>query len=211
MSIEKELASHKAIEDYLELMIGRRIGHESAKTYIANVQSGFFDKYLSGCKILEIGHRGAEGTQPTIKHAIGVDVDYPGYDGIRLPFDEASQDAVYSSHCLEHIDDDVNAIRDWFRVIKIGGYLVLTVPHQFLYEKRKVLNHAFTSHKRFYTPAKLVEMIEAALAPNSYRLRSLRDNDMFYDYSINPNNHAVGCYEIELVLQKIEPPYWGLL
>lgn len=210
MSIDKEIASHKLIEDYLELMIGRRIGHESAKTYITNVHSGFFQKYLSGEKILEIGPRGSDGGSPTIAHAIGIDLDYPGYDGIHLPFDTESQNAVYSSHCLEHIDNDVEAIREWFRVLKIDGYIVLTVPHKFLYEKREKLDAGKTSHKHFYTPATLLWLIEASLAPNSYRVKSLRDNDMFYDYSIPPSAHATGCYEIELVLQKIKPPYWGL-
>jgi len=61
MTIAKETQSHKLIEGYLELMIGRKIGHESAKTYIANVQLGFFDKYLSGKYILDIGYRGIAG------------------------------------------------------------------------------------------------------------------------------------------------------
>src|ERR1700722_11359160 len=178
------MQSHKLIEDYLELMTGRRIGHESAKTYMANVQSGFLERYLSGENILEIGYQGADKTSTVVSQAVGVDLDYEGYDGLHLPFDDCTQDAVYSSHCLEHIDDDVGALRDWFRVLKIGGYLVLTVPHQYLYERKLVLDPNKTGHKHFYTPGTLMQTIEQTLVPNHYRVRSLRDNDMFYDYSI---------------------------
>jgi SAM-dependent methyltransferase len=210
MSIEKENQSHKLIEDYLALMVGRKVGHESAKTYIANIQSGFFQKYLSG-KVLDIGYRGADAdTSPIVENATGIDIGYSGYDGIHLPFESQSQDAVYSSHCLEHIEEELNAIREWFRVIRVDGYLVITVPHQFLYEKKIKFNHRNTGHLRFYTPATLMETIELALAPNHYRVRSLRDNDMFYDYRITPDEHPMGCYEIELVVQRIKPPAWVL-
>jgi len=44
-----------------------------------------------------------------------------------------SIDAVFSSHLLEHIDDYVKALHEWWRVIKIGGYLILYLPHKSLY------------------------------------------------------------------------------
>ena len=211
MSIEKELLSHKHMEDYLEIMTSRKIGHESAKTYLANVQSGFFDKYLSGKNVLDIGYQGVKGVSCTIvPYAIGIDCDTPGYDGLHLPVDTKSQDAVYSSHCLEHIEDHAAAICEWFRVLKIGGYLVLTVPHQYLYERKSIYDGNGTGHVHFYTPATLMELIESALLPNTYRIRSLRDNDMLYDYGVPLSDHPTGCYEIELVVQKIQPPMWEL-
>lgn len=210
MSLDKENKSHTLIENYLELMVGRRIGHESAKSFIAHAQSGFFERYFLGEKILEIGYRGAENLNPILPHVIGIDMDYPGYDGLHLPFPDTSQDAVYSSHCLEHIEDDATAINEWFRVLKIGGYLVITVPHQYLYERKKKYPEECTGHKHFYTPSSLMNLIECALVPNHYRIRGLRDNDLFYDYTITLGHHPVGCYEIELVLQKIRPPAWEL-
>src|SRR5436305_812127 len=63
----------------------------------------------------------------------GVDVDYPGYDGIHLPFPDESQDAVYNSHCLEHIANYHDALLEWYRVLKIGGYLIIVVPHQHMF------------------------------------------------------------------------------
>jgi hypothetical protein len=36
------------------------------------------------------------------------------------------------------------------------------------------------------------------------------DNDLGYDYSVDLDRHPYGCYEIELVIEKIMPPVWGL-
>jgi hypothetical protein len=38
----------------------------------------------------------------------------------------------------------------------------------------------------------------------------LIDNDAGYDYSIPPDQHPAGCYEIELVIQRIQQPAWQL-
>lgn len=50
-----------------------------------------------------------------------------------LPFEDASQDFVFSSHLLEHIEDHVAALTEWWRVLKPGGHLVLYLPHKDLY------------------------------------------------------------------------------
>jgi SAM-dependent methyltransferase len=140
-----------------------------------------------------------------------VDLDYPAYDGKRLPFPDESIDTVYSSHMLEHAADFRTTICDWHRVVRSGGYIVCVVPHQFLYEKRRSLPSSWNAdHKRFYTPASLLHEVEASLRPNTYRVRHLRDNDEGFTYDIGPEAHSGGGYEIELVVQKITPPGWDL-
>ncbi len=190
----------------------RPVGTEARKTFQIRLENGFIGAYLSGDRVLDVGFRGYGGTVvPIVPNAIGIDLDYPGYDGRVLPFADGSQDAVFSSHCLEHIADDRNALRDWFRVLKVGGYLVIAVPHQFLYEKRAFPPSRWNGdHKRFFTPGILMTRVERALVPNSYRLRHLADNDHGFDYAVPPRQHAGGCYEIEMVIQKIAPPAWAL-
>ncbi len=84
------------------------------------------------------------------------------------------------------------------------------VPHRDLYERAADLPSRWNGdHKRFYTPASLMREIEEALPVNSYRLRHLVDNDFGFDYARAPELSPVGCYEIELVLQKIERPAWS--
>jgi ADP-heptose:LPS heptosyltransferase/predicted SAM-dependent methyltransferase len=47
----------------------------------------------------------------------------------------ASQDFVFSSHTLEHIADYKAALKEWWRVIKQGGHLVLYLPDEDEYPK----------------------------------------------------------------------------
>ncbi len=49
-------------------------------------------------------------------------------DATRLPFADATFDTVVTSEVLEHIQDDVTAIKELHRVLKPGGTLGVTVP-----------------------------------------------------------------------------------
>jgi ubiquinone/menaquinone biosynthesis C-methylase UbiE len=148
---------------------------------------------------------------PITETAVGVDIDYPQYDGRTLPFADESQDAVYSSHCLEHIPGYIRAIQEWYRVTKVGGHVITVVPHAHLYERlQRPPSRWNAEHERFYTPASLLAEFEAALRPNSYRVRYLEDNDLDYDYSVDLSYHPIGCYEIVLVIEKISLPSWSL-
>ncbi|MFB0612540.1 methyltransferase domain-containing protein [Aurantiacibacter poecillastricola] len=190
---------------------GLKVGEEARKNFSRWLEDGFIERYLSGEKILDIGFQGyLDEVHPITPNAIGIDLEYPGYDGRTLPFDERSQDAVFVSHCLEHIEDYRTVIADWFRVLRVGGYLIIAVPHQYLYERKLMLPSRFNlDHRRFYTPGSLMREIEEALDPMSYRVRMLTDNDRGFDYSIPPEEHAGGCYEILFVAEKIERPEYA--
>ncbi len=47
---------------------------------------------------------------------------------------DSSFDYVHSSHCLEHMVDPHVALRNWIRICKVGGYLIVTIPDEELYE-----------------------------------------------------------------------------
>jgi SAM-dependent methyltransferase len=185
---------------------------EAGRSFAEKLKNGFFSTYMAGEVTIDVGYRGAfEDAVPILPRAIGVDLDYPGYDGKKLPFPDESIDTVYSSHMLEHVADFRTTIRDWHRVVRSRGFIVCVVPHQFLYEKKRSLPSSWNAdHKRFYTPASLLGEFEASLQPNTYRVRHLRDSDENYTYEIGPEIHSGGGYEIEIVVQKIEPPAWDL-
>ncbi len=191
---------------------GRPVGGEAAKSFDRRIDTGFWSRFVTGPNVLDIGFRGYGGTvQPILPGAIGVDLDYPGYDGRRLPFPDGSQDAVFSSHCLEHIPAYVNAIQDWHRVVKLDGHIVTVVPNMAIYERKvRPPSRWNDDHQRFYTPSRLLAEFEQALAPNCYRVRLLEENDESYRYDDGPEVHPFGCYEIVLVIQKIRPPAWRL-
>lgn len=186
---------------------------EAGRSYLERLRSGFLDRYCSGPLVLDIGYTGYDNPErkTALPNAIGIDLDTPGYDGWRLPYNDATVDTVFSSHCLEHVLYDHAAIRDWMRVLKVGGFIVCIVPSQALYEKRRFLPSRFNGdHKRMYTPASLAGSFEEALEVNSYRIRHLAENDRGFNYALGPEVHSDGAYEIEIVVEKITPPDWTL-
>jgi SAM-dependent methyltransferase len=46
----------------------------------------------------------------------------------RIPFAAESFDVVYCSHVLEHVPDDRAAIREFYRILRPGGWAILLVP-----------------------------------------------------------------------------------
>lgn len=44
-------------------------------------------------------------------------------------------DFVYSSHCLEHLNDPVEGLNNWLRVVKPGGHIIFAVPDEDMYEQ----------------------------------------------------------------------------
>jgi len=190
----------------------RPVGLESRKTYADKITSGFIDKYLSGPAVLELGYKGyISGTVPIVPQAIGVDLGYPGYDGVTLPFADESFDAIYSSHCFEHIPDYCEVLRDWYRLLKIGGHIIIVVPHQQMFEKKRSLpSPSNPDHRRFYTVESLAGELAEAFEENSYRIRHVAENDQGFNYSDPPKSPSYGCYEIECVVEKIVKPKWNL-
>ena len=46
-----------------------------------------------------------------------------------LPFGDNSQDVVISRHVLEHCVDTIETLKNWIRVVKPGGKLIIAVPN----------------------------------------------------------------------------------
>lgn len=51
-------------------------------------------------------------------------------DICNLPFENNKYDLIICNHVLEHIPDDLKAMKELFRVLKPGGYAVLQVPYE---------------------------------------------------------------------------------
>ena len=120
-----QLGNHWVPEDW-------PVQGEAASTFRENLLGEFFHKYMAGDVIIDVGFRGEyENPVPILPHAIGVDVDYPGYDGVTLPFADGSVDTVYSSHMLEHAPDYKATIRDRYRTLKPGASSCVSFPINF--------------------------------------------------------------------------------
>jgi SAM-dependent methyltransferase len=64
---------------------------------------------------------------------------------------DCTYDFVHSSHCLEHLVDPVAGLKTWLRIIKPGGYLIITVPDEDLYEQGVFPSTFNRDHKWTFT------------------------------------------------------------
>lgn len=60
-------------------------------------------------------------------------------------------DFVLSSHCLEHMQDPFEAIKNWLRILKPHGHMVLVVPDEDLYERGVFPSQNNPDHKWTFT------------------------------------------------------------
>ena len=78
--------------------------------------------------------------------------DLPDGDAQLLEgLEDSTFDCVHSSHCLEHLTDPFVGLQNWFRVTRPGGYLVVTVPDEDLYEQGTEFPAFNSDHKWTFT------------------------------------------------------------
>ena len=61
---------------------------------------------------------------------------------------------VHSSHCLEHVENPTVGLQNWFRALKPGGHLIITVPDEDLYEQGQFPSTWNKDHKFTFTISK---------------------------------------------------------
>ena len=107
-------------------------------------------------------------------------------------------DYVFSSHCLEDLEDTEGALREWLRVLRPGGYLVLYLPHRDVYPAIG-RPHANAAHKHDFAEA---DVISAAQRVADCRVAHCeRRGTGEYDYERRGEIE----YSFELVLEKLGP------
>jgi SAM-dependent methyltransferase len=106
------------------------MGNETRKTNKIRGQL-FIDKYFQG-SVIDIGG----GNDPVTPNAKVFDLKDGDAQYIANYEDMESYDCVHSSHCLEHMVDVPKAMLQWWSLVKRGGYMIITVPHEDLYEQK---------------------------------------------------------------------------
>lgn len=72
-------------------------------------------------------------------------------------------DFVHSSHSLEHMVDVKIALDNWVRILKPGGYLVITVPDEDLYEQGEWPSRFNSDHKWSFTLYKVQSLMPKSI------------------------------------------------
>ena len=92
--------------------------------------SHFASTYLSG-RVLDIG----AGPDLVCPHAQAFDQEHGDANKIDAYFEAESFDTVHSNHSLEHMLDPVQALHRWWSLVKSGGFMIVVVPDEYLYEQ----------------------------------------------------------------------------
>ena len=117
-----------------------------------------YSKYMRGVVMdFGCGAKPYRGLFTNCVKYIGLDTDISGhshngedvdvkYDGKNIPFGENEIDSIFSSEVFEHVEDIHSIMDELHRVLKPGGYMLITAPfvwneHEIPYDFRR-----FTSY-----------------------------------------------------------------
>lgn len=193
------LAAWPGIGDTLKIV-------ETDKAFERRQREGFFARYTQGPGI-DIGC----STSPVTPDCDKWDKSLGHGDATTMTgVPDCKYDYVYSSHCLEHLDDPITALRNWWRILRPCGWLIVMVPHRDLYEKRLTLPSRWNAdHKYFWLPVwsepphtlGLIAVAISALG-ETFWPQSLRVLDEGFGNS-GEYVHSSGEYSIEMILRKL--------
>ena len=125
-------------------------------------------------------------------------------------------DFVHSSHCLEHLNDPREGLVNWLRIVKPGGYVIVTIPDEDLYEQGLFPSTFNRDHKVTFTlfkhnswSAKSINVLDmvAGLGPAAQpiKLELLTSSYKFDLPRFDQTSSPVGESAIEIVLRKRLP------
>ncbi|HEY0066776.1 MAG TPA: methyltransferase domain-containing protein [Flavisolibacter sp.] len=97
-----------------------------------------------------------------------------------IPLDDHSVDAIMCTEVLEHIPDPAAAIREFSRLVKPGGYLLITAPFASLTHFAPY--HFASGLSRFF--------YEHHLPANGFQIEDLQLNGNFFEYLAQENRRV---------------------
>lgn len=105
-------------------------------------------------------------------------------------FADRTWDGVFSSHLLEHLVDTERALAEWWRVVKVGGHLVLYLPHADFYPN---INQpgANPDHKHDFRPNDIKKV-----------MREVASDGHGWDLLVNENRNEGREYSFLQVYRK---------
>lgn len=109
-----------------------------------------------GCNRVEWAFPGAIAVDPILD---------PQYDALNFPPQAYELDYIFSSHCLEHLQNWVKVLDYWTFKLKVGGVLFLYLPD---YSQEYWRPWHNTKHLNIFTPQILTDFMQDCGYENVY-------------------------------------------
>ena len=172
-------------------------------------------KFRLDSRVLDIGcYTGSlisDLSQTGFSDVYGVDVDshavargqklYPAlearitsYDGVTLPFAEATIDVVTMFDVLEHIPNVEKFLSQQVqRVLKPGGTLVFQTPNKYTNIPWEILIHkSFTKYKSYHMSLQSYHSLKLLLQTAAFQDIEIVKRDMMHPYYLEPLRQHLG-------------------
>ena len=154
------------------------------------------------------------GNDPVFNHVIPFDQQHGDANHISKYIDK-KLDFVFSSHCLEHMHNPYHVIKEWYSILKPGGYLFILVPDEDLYEQGHFPSRYNSDHKSTFTIAK-----KQSWSPKSVNVKDLAESlngeiisiklqDNNYDYQLQTHKTGWWAHRLWRWFKKVSRPFKG--
>lgn len=149
---------------------------------------------------------------PGVARIITFDKEDGDAERLDEEFEEGEFDFIHASQCLEHMSEPYGAMARWLRVLRDGGFAVISVPDFDLYEQGFWPSRFNPDHKSTWSidrkPNEVGIWVLDFLQKFPVRTHLLQLCDQGYDYDIKGRDQtyqhpAVAEAFIEFVVQKI--------
>ena len=127
-----------------------------------------------------------------------------------LPYENETFDIVYSSHVLEHVNDEVKALAEMRRVLKQDGVLIIGMPTASMAILNYISQLLFTTHIKIYELIR--NLFTQNLAKNFKRILRVKSHSfpraksIWYDLFHYRTQNWRKIIEMEFEIKKVIKP-----
>jgi SAM-dependent methyltransferase len=149
---------------------------------------------------------------PNIATIRGFDLPDGNLEKLDEYFSENTFDFLHASQSLEHMANPPDALRRWIKVVKEGGYLIVSIPDTDLYEKNLFPSRFNPDHRALFSINRrnephLINVIDMLLSISNVDIIKIELVDTDFDYTNTPwyvdqtRNEKTEAF-IEFILKK---------
>ena len=128
-------------------------------------------------------------------------------NALSTPFEDQSFDIVISQEVIEHIEAQSQYVEECNRLLRNGGYLILTTPNRYYFDRRKGGNYSNQPIENLLTPQelrkllipkfKVIRHVTIIPATGDYGIYSILDNRW-----IKGGLHKIGLSKLHETLKN---------